>query len=63
MEINKPYLFIELNDKNFIFLIVKYDENFNYEIIDSHKAISKGVSEGRITDVNIVSQIISQYLK
>ena len=37
MEIDQPYLFVEINDKNFNFLVVKYDENFDFKIVYSRR--------------------------
>ena len=62
MEINKPYLFIELNEKNFIFLAVKYDENFNFEVLHSVSANSEVIRNGVILDAEIAIKIIKDNL-
>ena len=62
MEVEKPYLFIEINDHRFIFLAVKYDEDFNFEILHSILAKSEGVSDGKITNIENSSKIIKENL-
>lgn len=62
MKINKPYLFIELNDKKFIFLIVEYNENLDFKILDSQQVLSEGISNGKIIDINIAATIIKKNL-
>ena len=62
MEIKKPYLFIEFNDEKFVFLVVKYDEDFNFKVIHSVSAKSEGVSKGRIFDIEASSNIIKDNL-
>ncbi len=62
MEIEKPHLFIEINDDNFIFLVIKYDEDFNFKVLHSTSAKSEGVSDGKIINVEISSKIIKEHL-
>ena len=62
MEIKKPYLFIEFNDEKFVFLVVKYDEDFNFKVIHSVSVKSEGVSKGRIFDIEASSNIIKDNL-
>ena len=62
MEINQPYLFVEINDKNFNFLVVKYDENFDFKIIYSETIKSEGISNGKVVDALIISKIIKENL-
>ena len=62
MEIGKPHLFIEINEKSFVFLAVKYDEDFNFRVLHSVTGESEGISEGKVTDVNNSSKIIKNYL-
>ena len=58
MEINKPYLFIEINDENFIFLIARYNENLEFEILDSIVTKAEGIKNGKVTDVEVSSKIL-----
>ena len=62
MKIKKPYLFIELNDKKFIFLIVEYNENLDFKILDSQEVLSEGISNGKIININIAAKIIKKNL-
>ena len=63
MEIGKPHLFIEINDDNFIFLVIKYDEDFNFKVLHSTSAKSEGVSDGKIINVEISSKISEGSIK
>ena len=62
MKINEPYLLLEINDKKFIFLVVRYKEDFNYEILDSDQVDSLGIKNGKIVDIEISSKIIKEHL-
>ena len=62
MKINEPYLLLEIDDKKFIFLIVKYTEDLNYKILDTLKVESSGVKNGKIIDAEISSKIIKENL-
>jgi len=62
MEIEKPYLFIEINDDQFIFLAIKYDEDFNFKVLHSTSTKSEGISGGKIVNVEISSKIIKEHL-
>ena len=41
MEIDKPYLFIEINEKNFIFFIAQYNQDLDFKILESRKRRKK----------------------
>ena len=60
MIINKPYLFIEINDENFIFLVVKYNENLEFEILFSTVIKAEGIKNGKIVDVEMSSKILKK---
>tara|TARA_E500000331_G_scaffold353043_1_gene402937 strand:+ start:56 stop:1261 length:1206 start_codon:yes stop_codon:yes gene_type:complete len=62
MEIDKPYLFIEINEKNFVFLAVKYNENFSFEVLHSISTNSNGVRDGIIYNTEISLKIIKESL-
>ena len=62
MIINKPYLFIEINDENFIFLIAMYNENLEFEILDSIVTKAEGIKNGKVTDVEASSKILKKNL-
>ena len=63
MNINEPYLFIGINDSNFIFFVVKYDENFSFTVLEKVEVKSGGVKNGKIIDVEISSKILKENLK
>ena len=50
MDIDKPNLFIEINDNHFNFLVGKYDEDLNFEVINKKSILSLGFKAGRITN-------------
>ena len=60
MEIHKPYLFIELNDKKFIFLVVEYNEENNFKILESTQINSEGIMNGKIINADISSKVIRE---
>lgn len=62
MQINKPYLFIELSDLKYIFLIVKYDEAFNFEILTISIVKSEGIKDGKIINADVVIKNIKKNL-
>ncbi len=62
METDKPYLFIEINDKNFIFFVVKYNEDFDFQVIYKDLIKSEGITNGKIIDQNISSKILKDKL-
>ncbi len=63
MEIEKPHLLLEINEKNFIFLAIKYDEDFNFKVIYSISKSSEGVLDGKITNIDSSAKIIKDCLK
>ena len=63
MEIEKPHLLLEINEKNFIFLAIKYDEDFNFKVIYSISKSSEGVLDGKITNIDSSAKIIKYCLK
>ena len=58
MEINRPNLLIEISDKNFVFIVVKYNQDLDFEILDSLIIKSEGILDGKIVDANISSKIL-----
>ena len=63
MEINKPHLFIEISEEHFIFFVVIYDQTLNFEIVETYKIKSEGISNGQISDIESSSKIIKNSLK
>ena len=50
MKIKSPKLFIEINNLNFIFFVVKYDESNNLKIIQKSDAPLSGIENKTITN-------------
>jgi cell division protein FtsA len=62
MKINEPHLIIELNDKHFIFLVVKYNEDLEFKTLHLNFVPSSGIIKGKIVDINISKKIIKENL-
>tara|TARA_B100001093_G_C26832061_1_gene1016601 strand:- start:1596 stop:2798 length:1203 start_codon:yes stop_codon:yes gene_type:complete len=62
MEIDKPFLILEINDERFIFLIIKYNSDLEYEVIFSKSILAGGVNEGRIIDIKTSAEILKKNL-
>ena len=60
MEIEKPYLFTEINDNFFNFLVVEYNEELDFKIIYSKSVKSEGVSLGKIFNLETCFEIIQK---
>ena len=60
MEIKKPYLFTEINDNFFNFLVVEYDEELDFKVIHSKSVKSEGVTFGEIMDLDSCFKIIQK---
>ena len=63
MKIKEPYLFIEINDQNFIFFVIEYGENLDFKILDTIFVKSEGVFKGKIIDVSATTKIIKDNLE
>ena len=62
MDIKRPYLFLEVNDNQFVFLVVKYSEDLSFEILYSTSLKSAGVKDGKIIDTEIAFKTIKENL-
>ena len=62
MDINKPYLFIEIGNKEFVFLVVKYNENLDFQVLENIVSKSEGIENGKIIDISKASKIIKDNL-
>ena len=60
MKLNEPYLIISLNDNQIIFFIISYNKNKDHKLIKSITVDSKGIQNGKIVDVEIVSRLIKK---
>ena len=60
MKLNEPYLIINLSDDKIIFFVITFDESKDYKLIKNFSINSAGIQNGRIIDVNTVTQLIKK---
>ena len=60
MSNHSPILFVEINSKDYIFVIGNCDESKNFTLKRSIKIPMEGISENKISDLNLVSNIIKK---
>ena len=62
MEIDKPYLFIEVGQKKLIFFIVEYNEELDFKVLDSLIVKTEGVTNKKISNIELFSKNIKENL-
>ena len=60
---NHPSLFIEINEKNFIFVVGIYDENQNFEIIEKLVAPSEAMIKNKLIEIEVANEIIKKNIE
>ena len=60
MQLNEPYLIIDLNDNKVIFFVVSFNEKKNFKILKKIILETSGIINGRIMDVETVGQLLKQ---
>ena len=60
MEINKPYLILEINDEKFIFLVFQYNDDLEYKNISTRIIASTGIKGGKIIDIDSSSKVLKK---
>jgi cell division protein FtsA len=60
IEINQPYLFLDIDDKKIIFSVVQYNEKLEHKIKKISIIDSKGIHNGKVTDIYASSEAIKQ---
>ena len=60
MQLNEPYLVIDLNDSKIIFLVVSFTEKKDFKILKKIILETIGIQKGRIINIEIVSQLIKK---
>ena len=60
MQLNEPYLIIDLNDKKIIFFVVLFNEKKNFKVLKKIILETSGIQNGRIIDIEIVSQLLKK---
>ena len=57
---NQLTLFVEINEKNFIFVAGKYDESQNFEIANKIVTPSNGISNNKFANIEVVDETIKR---
>ena len=60
MQLNQPYLIIDLNDNKVIFLVVSLNEKKDFKILKKIILETAGIQNGRISNIKNLSQILKK---
>ena len=60
MEIDHPILFIEINDKNYIFVVGTYDENQNLKVTEKIIAPNTGIDKNKFVSIDHANEEIKK---
>ena len=60
MQLNEPYLIIDLNDNKIIFFVISFNEKKDFKILKKIILESSGIQNGRIIDIESVSQLLKK---
>ena len=63
MQLNEPYLIIDLNDNKLIFFVVSFNEKKDFKLLRKIILATSGIQNGRIIDVEDVSQLLKKTIK
>ena len=63
MQTDIPTLFVEINDQNYIFAAVKYDENQKFKIIEKIVTPNEGIEEKRFTNIDLAQRLIKKNIQ
>lgn len=63
MNLEDPYLIIAIDDKKFIFFVIKLDEKLDFTTLYSDTVRSEGILGGKIIDINLASNIIKKQIE
>ena len=58
MQINDPYIFIEINKKEFIFSAGRDNENNTFQVIDHISIPCIGITNNQIFDIDSIYNLI-----
>jgi len=58
MQLNQPYLIIDLNNNKIILFVVSFNEKKDFKVIKKIILETSGIQNGRITNIEIVSQLL-----
>ena len=60
MNLNEPYLFIDLQDNKILFFVVIFNEKRDFKVLKKVIIDSVGIHNGRIVDIELVSQLLKK---
>ena len=60
MQLNKPYLIIDLNDNKVIFFVVSFNERKDFKVLKKIILETEGIQNGRVINIETVSQLLKQ---
>ncbi len=60
MQLNEPYLIIDLDDNKLIFFVVSFNEKKDFKVLKKIILTTTGILNGRVIDVNVVSQLLKK---
>jgi len=60
MQLNKPYLIIDLNDNRIIFFVVLFNEKKNFKVLKKIILETTEIQHGRVINIETVSQLLKQ---
>jgi cell division protein FtsA len=60
MQLNEPYLIIDLNDNKLIFFVVSFNEKKDFKVLKKIILPTTGILNGRVIDVKVVSQLLKK---
>ena len=62
MQLNEPYLIIDLNDNKIIFFVVTFNEKKDFTVLKKINLQTEGIQEGRVINIETVSQLFKKTL-
>ena len=63
MEIINPYLFVEINDSNFTFIVVSSDENENLKVLKKIISTHEGIINNKFVNIDQTNLIIKKNIE
>ena len=60
MQLNEPYLVIDLNDNKIIFFVVLFSEKKDFKVLKKIVLETTGIQNGRIINIETVSQLLKK---
>ena len=60
MQTDKPTLFVEINESNFIFFVGEYDDNQNLIILEKIISPSEGINKNKFVNIEAAYKTIKQ---